>query len=440
MPAAIERVLRRALTKSPDSRYQSMTVFTADLLALAPAADAAAFGPAGPPRIALTGQPEVAPVTERRPAAVLVTLVSDYGSLVERMAPAEARALVAGVRDMAVDAVRRHGGVVNQAIGEEIVSLFGVPAAHDDDELRAVRAAIELHARVGEIGSGVGSRPGIQIQSGLHAGSVVAQRLSEGPRRYAIVGRSGDCRLQARDRWAGPATSSSARNASVSCRRSSIPLRVRPWSSTPARASVDALSRDRADRPRDPPRGVGAIGADAVRRSAFRPGPARTACRACPFRRGSGRRDRRRGGPWQEPADIRTSRERLEDTGDVTLLQGRCRAFGDVAPYGPFIEIVRTSLRIDAHRPADPAAVVANVCALDASLESFVPLYLHLLSLRGERYPLPRHLQGEHLQAALVDALAAFFTAAVAAHHGRRAVRGLALGRQCVTRRARADP
>ena len=104
-------------------------------------------------------------------------------------------------------------------------------------------------------------------------------------------------------------------------------------------------------------------------------------------------------------------RRRLQDAADVTLLQGRCRAFGDVAPYGPFIEIVRTSLRIDAHGPGDPAAVVANVCALDASLESFVPLYLHLLSLRGERYPLPRHLQGEHLQAALVDALAAFFTA-----------------------------
>ncbi len=154
VPAAIERVLRRALTKSPDSRYQSMTVFTADLLALVPGADPAVFGSAGPSRIALTGQPEAAPVTERRPAAVLVTLVSDYGSLVERMAPAEARALVASLRHMAVDAVRRHGGVVNQAIGEEIVSLFGVPATHGDDELRAVRAAIELHARVGEIGSG----------------------------------------------------------------------------------------------------------------------------------------------------------------------------------------------------------------------------------------------------------------------------------------------
>ena len=34
-------------------------------------------------------------MSERRAAAVLVTLVSDYGSLIERMAPAEARALVA---------------------------------------------------------------------------------------------------------------------------------------------------------------------------------------------------------------------------------------------------------------------------------------------------------------------------------------------------------
>ena len=43
-------------TKSPDSRYQSMAVFTADLLALAPAADPAAFGPIATTRTALTGQ------------------------------------------------------------------------------------------------------------------------------------------------------------------------------------------------------------------------------------------------------------------------------------------------------------------------------------------------------------------------------------------------
>ena len=58
---------------------------------------------------------------------------------------------------------------------------------------------------------------------------------------------------------------------------------------------------------------------------------------------------------------------------------------------------------------ADAADVVAKFRAIDASLEPFVPLYLHLLSVPAESHPLPRHLQGEHLQAALVDALAALF-------------------------------
>src|SRR5206468_9245337 len=153
VPAGIERVLKRALAKLPENRYPSMTAFAADLMALAPGGESAS--------------PDAAPITERRRAAVLVTIVSDYGSLVERMTPVDAQRLVAQTRDLAVDAVRRHGGVVNQAIGEEIVSVFGVPVAHDDDELRAVRAALELHQRVAEASSHLGSMPAIQIQSGF---------------------------------------------------------------------------------------------------------------------------------------------------------------------------------------------------------------------------------------------------------------------------------
>ena len=81
-------------------------------------------------------------------------MVSEYGVLVESLTPVDAERLVAQIRDLAVDIVRRHGGHVNQAIGEEIVSVFGVVAAHDDDELRAVRAALELHAPGARAGGG----------------------------------------------------------------------------------------------------------------------------------------------------------------------------------------------------------------------------------------------------------------------------------------------
>ena len=96
---------------------------------------------------------------ERRRAAVLVSILSDYGALVEQLAPAETLHRAGRtVRDVAAEVVSRHGGLVNQAIGEEIVSLFGVPTAHEDDELRAVRAALELHARVARSRSAAASK------------------------------------------------------------------------------------------------------------------------------------------------------------------------------------------------------------------------------------------------------------------------------------------
>src|SRR5437870_5392834 len=84
----------------------------------------------------------------------------------------------APLRAAAVDTMRRHGGVVNQSIGEEIVSLFGIPIAHEDGDLRAVRAAAELHARTIEISRTIAEPHGVRLhlQSGLHAGSVVARR------------------------------------------------------------------------------------------------------------------------------------------------------------------------------------------------------------------------------------------------------------------------
>jgi tetratricopeptide (TPR) repeat protein len=48
--------------------------------------------------------------------------------------------------------VERHGGQVEKFIGDAVVAVFGVPVLHEDDALRAVRAAVEMRAALPELG------------------------------------------------------------------------------------------------------------------------------------------------------------------------------------------------------------------------------------------------------------------------------------------------
>ena len=75
-------------------------------------------------------------------------------------------------------------------------------------------------------------------------------------------------------------------------------------------------------------------------------------------------------------------------------------------PYGVFVQILCAALDLRAAARRMPMPSSPGFARSIASLEPFLPLLLHLLSVNSERHALPRHLQGEHLQAALLDALA----------------------------------
>ena len=56
-----------------------------------------------------------APDGERRRAAVLVSVIADYSTLIEQLAPAAFRELIARIRSTATEIMRKHGGLVNQS-------------------------------------------------------------------------------------------------------------------------------------------------------------------------------------------------------------------------------------------------------------------------------------------------------------------------------------
>jgi class 3 adenylate cyclase/tetratricopeptide (TPR) repeat protein len=86
--------------------------------------------------------------------------------------PEVIRSALARAFESASAVLREHGGTVEKFIGDAVMAVFGVPAAHDDDPDRAVRAAFALRDRIGRTDPGGG--PELRVRIGVNTGEVVA--------------------------------------------------------------------------------------------------------------------------------------------------------------------------------------------------------------------------------------------------------------------------
>src|SRR3954453_11632145 len=93
---------------------------------------------------ALLGR-EAEPAREvRKTVTALFCDVVGSTPLGERLDPEVLRQVMGRYYEEMRTAVERHGGRVDKFIGDAVVAVFGVPLLHEDDALRAVRAADEM--------------------------------------------------------------------------------------------------------------------------------------------------------------------------------------------------------------------------------------------------------------------------------------------------------
>ena len=73
-------------------------------------------------------------------------------------------------------ALERHGGSVEKFIGDAVMAVFGVPMVHEDDALRAIRAAIDMRLSLATLNVELERDWGasIDIRTGLNTGEIVA--------------------------------------------------------------------------------------------------------------------------------------------------------------------------------------------------------------------------------------------------------------------------
>jgi class 3 adenylate cyclase/tetratricopeptide (TPR) repeat protein len=292
----------------------------------------------------------------RRRVTVLFTDVAGSTTIGEQLDPEALREVMQRYFDAMRVAIERHEGTVEKFIGDAVMAVFGIPQFHEDDALRAVRAAFDMQAALETLNRDIGARWGVQlaIRTGVNTGEVVAgdatahQTLATGD----VVNTAArlEQAAQAGEVLVGPATYRLVRHAVSAEAGQALNLKgkaepVTPWRVAAVDSTIDAQAR-RMDSPmvgRDRPL---RILTDAAERA----------------------RDDRTPHLVTVLGLAGVGKSRLVHEflgrvrGEATVIRGRCLSYGDAITYWPLSEALRPIAGIE---PEDsPERAVERLAAL----------------------------------------------------------------------------
>ena len=121
-----------------------------------------------------------APVAASREVRKTVTVVfcdvTGSTALGEHLDPESLRTVMSRYFERMQAVLESHGGTVEKFIGDAVMAVFGIPVLHEDDALRAVRAAGEMRDALAELNEDLEREWAVTLQTriGVNTGPVVA--------------------------------------------------------------------------------------------------------------------------------------------------------------------------------------------------------------------------------------------------------------------------
>jgi class 3 adenylate cyclase/tetratricopeptide (TPR) repeat protein len=301
-------------------------------------------------------QEEPAPHGARKTVTVVFCDVVGSTTLAEQLDPEAMRAVMTRFFRAMRGALERHGGTVEKFIGDAVMAVFGVPLLHEDDAIRAVRAAQAMRDELEELNADLKTQFGVQMQTriGVNTGEVVVGDAAVG--QALVVGDAVNvaARLEQRagggDVLLGPATYALVRDNVVAETTDSLVLKGKAEPIVAHRLlSIGPGPYPVGSRPHPP-----LVGRDheleRLRAAFDRAGAQRAPVLVTVL----------------GPAGIGKSRLAREFAGrigsDAVLLHGRCLPYGDGITFWPIADVVKQASGItdaddrgDAHSKIDSA-------------------------------------------------------------------------------------
>ena len=118
----------------------------------------------------------------RKTVTLVFCDVADSTPLGEQLDPEALRGVWSRYHETARAVLERHGGTIEKFVGDAVLGVFGIPVVHEDDALRAVRAAVELREELARLNDSLDAAFGVRIgvRTGVHTGEVFAGDPSQG--------------------------------------------------------------------------------------------------------------------------------------------------------------------------------------------------------------------------------------------------------------------
>ncbi|HET9931019.1 MAG TPA: AAA family ATPase [Polyangiaceae bacterium] len=324
-------------------------------------------------------------VVERRSyVTLLFSDVCDYTHIIEKLDPEDADELRARIVELANRVVTKHGGQVNQFVGDGLLAVFGFPEPEENAVRRALGAALEFHRAAAELRF---DAPGLRgfsarLHSGVHSGLVFLRRGNPLAGQYELSGDAVNtaarlCSAAGRDEVI--VSDSTLHGVEAFFKVQSVPALLLKGKSHPVAASriLGAAPEDEPARSR---RGRASFVGRERELTALYASLARAA-------HGQGSvicvlGDAGIGKSRLVSEFCRRARATLPQ---LRIHRGVCETYGDVAPLRPFLQILREVLPTPKDAPAEQSiwSVERALTQIDEGLRIHLTTLLGVLSVRA---------------------------------------------------------
>lgn len=135
-------------------------------------------------------KPITSPDAERKQITALFSDLSGYTAMTGQLDPEDVQEITGSIFQEIKQVVARYDGFIEKFAGDGALILFGVPQAHEDDPMRAIRTAREIHEAVAAISprfESILGRP-LTMHSGINTGLAVTADVDNQKGIHGVTG------------------------------------------------------------------------------------------------------------------------------------------------------------------------------------------------------------------------------------------------------------